>query len=65
MRGGLMTAPKPLSCPYQDGECPHIQEVKDELRDESRRMEMKIDRIQQLLYVIAGIVSITCGVSIW
>lgn len=56
---------KPLSCPYFDGECPHIQEVRDDIKSEVERVEKKIDRMNQTLYVIAGIVMITCGVSIW
>lgn len=60
-----MTTLKPLSCPYQDGECPHIQEIRKDNKEEYNRLEKKIDKNSALLYVIAGIVSITCGVSLW
>lgn len=56
---------KPLSCPYHDGECPHIQEIRKDVKDEIEKVDKKMDKMQALLYVIAGMVSITCGVSIW
>lgn len=60
-----MNPTKPLSCPYQDGECPHIQEVRDDVKEDIEKLDRKLDRMNQLLYVIAGVITIACGVSLW
>lgn len=60
-----MNPTKPLSCPYQDGECPHIQEIRDDVKEDIEKLDRKLDRMNQLLYVIAGVITVTCGVSLW
>lgn len=65
LKRGHMTPPFKPFCPYQDGECPHIQEIRDDMRSEIDKFDKKLDKMQALLYVVAGIVSVTCGVSLW
>lgn len=35
------------------------------MRSEIDKFDKKLDKMQALLYVVAGIVSVTCGVSLW
>lgn len=65
MNGGPMTPTKPLSCPYQDGECPHIQELRGDMKEETNRFDAKLDKIERMLYIAIGIISVTCGVAMW
>lgn len=47
-------------CPYGAGTCPKIEELESDVND----VRATLSRITTTLYFIAGIVSVTLGVSI-
>lgn len=63
MIGGLMTPTKPLNpeCPYGAESCPKIDEIKADADDNRRR----IQKIEQILYMVVGMIAINWGISLW
>lgn len=56
-----LSAPKTLStCPYGASDCPKIEDLETVIRT----MEKRILRIEQLLYVICGILVAEFGIVI-
>ena len=37
----------------------------DARKEDIEKLDRKLDRMNQLLYVIAGVITVTCGVSLW
>lgn len=51
----------PVSCPYTDKDCPKIEEI----REDTKIMESRINNLERLLYVIIGMIAINSGLILW
>jgi len=47
-------------CPYNDKECPKLEDVRDVVADNASRLA----NVEKLLYLIIGIITIELGVQI-
>lgn len=48
-------------CPYNDKDCPKLEEIKADVKEN----ELKINRLENLLYIIIGMIAINSGLIIW
>lgn len=35
------------------------------MKEETNRFDAKLDKIERMLYIAIGIISVTCGVAMW
>ena len=50
-----------VMCPYNDKECPKLEEIKVDVKEN----EVKINRLENLLYIIIGMIAINSGLILW
>lgn len=48
-------------CPYLDKDCPKIEDVQSQVRDQGK----DIKTIFRYLYVIMGMVAVNWGITLW
>lgn len=50
-----------VTCPYQDKDCPKIEKVRK--KDEGQDKDIKT--LSRMVYVIAGMIAINWGLTVW
>lgn len=50
-----------VNCPYNDKECPKLEEIKTDVKTN----EQRLNNMERLLYIIIGMIAINSGLILW